>query len=44
MVHVFTHLNLKQGLNRLGEAGMKATKSEMHQMLDKVIFHPIKGG
>ena len=44
VVHVFKHLNLKQGLKRFVEAGMKATKSEMQQMHNKVVFHPIKGG
>ena len=43
MVHVFTQLNLKQGLKIFGNKGMKATKSEMQQMHDKVVFHPIKG-
>ena len=43
MVHVFTKLNLKQVLNRFRKSGMKATKSEMMQMHDKVVFHPIKG-
>ena len=27
MVHVFTHLNLKQGIKKFGNEGMKATKS-----------------
>ena len=44
MVHVFTQLNLKQGLKRFGNAVMKYTKSEMHQIHDKVVFHLIKGG
>ena len=43
MVHIFTQLNLKQVLKRFGKTGMKATKSEMQQMHNKVVFHPIKG-
>ena len=43
MVHVFTQPNLKQGLKIFGNAEMKANKSEMHQMHNKVVFHPIKG-
>ena len=43
MVHVFSQLNLKQGLKIFGKAVMKAAKSEMQQMHDKVVFHPIKG-
>ena len=41
-VHVFTQLNLKQGLKRFGTEGIKATKSEMQQMHDKLVFHTIK--
>ena len=43
MVHVFTQLNLNQGLKIFGNKGMKATKSEMQQMHDKVVFRLIKG-
>ena len=43
MVHVFTQMNLNQGLKIFGNAGMKATKSEIQQMHDKVLLHPIKG-
>ena len=44
VVHVFTQLNLNQGLKRFLNVGMKATNSEMQQMHDKVVLHPIKGG
>ena len=43
MVHVFTQLNLKQGLKRFGNERIKETKSEMQQMHDEVVFHRIKG-
>ena len=43
MVHVFAQLNLKQGLKRFGSKRMKVTKSEIHKIYDKVVFHPIKG-
>ena len=43
MVHIFTQLNLKQGLKRFGNEGIKATNSEMQKMHNKVVFHPIKG-
>ena len=43
MVHVFTQLNLKQGLKIFGNSGMKATKLEMQKMHDNMVFHPIKG-
>ena len=43
MVQVFTHLNLKQVLKRFRNAVMKATKSEVQQIHDKAVFHPIKG-
>ena len=43
MVHVFTQLNLKQGLKRFGKSGMKSTKSELQQMNNKVLFHSING-
>ena len=43
MVHVFTQLNLKQGLKIFGNEGIKATKAEMKKIHDKVVFHPIKG-
>ena len=43
MVHVLTQLNLKQGLQRFENEGIKATKSEMQQIHDKVVFHLIKG-
>ena len=43
MVHIFTQLNLNQGLRIFGGKGMKATKSEIQQIYDKVVFHPIKG-
>ena len=43
MVHLFTQLNLKQGLKIFENERIKATKSEMQQMHDKVVFHLIKG-
>ena len=43
MVHVFPQLNPKQGLKQFGNEGIKATKSDMQKMHDKVVFHPIKG-
>ena len=43
MVHVFTQLTLKEGLKRFGNEVIKATKSEMQQMHDKVVFHMIEG-
>ena len=43
MVHVLTQLNLKKGLKTFGDEGIKATKSEMKKMHDKVVFHPIRG-
>ena len=42
MVHIFTQLNLKQGLKKFGNEGIKATKSEMKQMHDNVVLHPIR--
>ena len=42
-VHVFTNLNLDQGLKIFENVGMKATKSEMQKMINKVVSHPIKG-
>ena len=42
MVHVFTKINIKQVLKRFVNEGIKATKLEMQQMNDKVVFHPIK--
>ena len=42
MVHIFTQLNLKKVLKRFGNEVIKATESEMQQMHDKVVFHPIK--
>ena len=44
MVHVFTQLNLNQGFKRFGNAKNNATKSEMQQMHNTVVFHLIKGG
>ena len=43
MVHVFTKINIKQVLKRFVNEGIKATKLEMQQMNDKVVFRPIKG-
>ena len=43
MVNVIIQLSLKQGLKRFGNAGMKATKSEMQKMHGKVVLHPING-
>ena len=43
MVHIFIQLNIKQGLKRFVNVLIKATKSEMQKMNDKVVFHPIKG-
>ena len=43
MVHIFAQLNQKQGLKRFENEGITATKSEMQQMHDKVVFCPIKG-
>ena len=43
MVHVFTQLELKQGLRIFGNEGMKATNSEMQQIHNKVVFRLIKG-
>ena len=42
MVRVFIQLNLKKGLKIFGNEVMKAPKSEMHQMHDKVVFHSIR--
>ena len=43
MVHVFTQLNLKQGLKKFGKAVVRATKSEMQKIQYKVVLHPIRG-
>ena len=42
MFHVFTQLNLKKGPKIFGNEVMKATKSKMQQMHNKLVFHPIK--
>ena len=35
MVHVFTQLNLKQGLKQFGTEGIKATRSEMQKIMTR---------
>ena len=43
MVQVFIELNLNQVLKIFVSERIKANKSEMQQVHDKVVFHPIKG-